>query len=250
VPLRVAVHLGLRLGELLALRWPDIDFESARLRIAHTLHRQPKVEGGGWQLAQPKSKRSRRVLPLAPAMLESLRAHQTRQLAERLETGPEWQEHGFVFASAVGTPLEERNVRRAFYQLLDRAGLPRKRLHDLRHGTATLMLASGANPRAVMEQLGHSQISLTMDTYAHVLPDVLRREAEGVEKLLEATSGTIPNPVVVTAVVKSTAAPFVASLDAHRAKRKRRDFKGLECGPPETRTPDPLIKSQLLYHLS
>jgi integrase len=249
-PLRVAIHLGLRLGELLALRWCDVDFESARLRVAHTLHHRPKSQGGGWQLAQPKSKRSRRVLPLAPGIAESLRAHRKQQLVDRLEVGPNWQEHDFVFASAVGTPLEERNVRREFYRLLDRAGLPAKRLHDLRHGTATLMLASGASPRAVMEQLGHSQISLTMDTYAHVLPDVLRREAEGVEKLLEAASGAIPNPVVVTAVVKPAAAPFVASLDAHRAKRKRRHFKGLECGPPETRTPDPLIKSQLLYHLS
>jgi integrase len=87
VPLRVAVHLGLRLGELLAVRWADIDFATARLQVAHTLHRLPKTEASGWRLAQPKSKRSRRVLLLAPAMLEALRERfQTPWLSPRLST--------------------------------------------------------------------------------------------------------------------------------------------------------------------
>ena len=248
--LTVAAHAGLRLGELLGLRWPDVDLDNGRLRIAQSLRWLPKKDGGGWRLAEPKSKRSRRVLSLATPVVEVLRGHRTHQLEERLATGPGWSDHGFVFASTVGTPLEERNVRRDFYRLLDRAGLPRKRLHDLRHGCATIMLAAGANPRAVMEQLGHSQISLTMDTYSHVLPDVLRREAESVAALLELPKVAVSDPVVVTGVVKLPVDGGVVTLDAKRSTRKRRESRRFQSGPPRDRTEDPLIKSQLLYQLS
>jgi hypothetical protein len=123
----------------------------------------------------------------------------------------------------------------------EQAGLPRKRLHDLRHGCATIMIAAGASPRAVVEQLGHSQISLTMDTYSDVLPDVLRREAENVAALLEAPKSAMPDPVVVTGVVNRPAAAKREALDAQRANKKRRETRRFSSGPPRDRTEDPLI---------
>jgi integrase len=113
---------------------------------------------------------------LPAVAVTALRSHRTRQLEARLAAGGRWQDRGFVFASAVGTPLEQRNLTRQFKALLTAATLPDMRLHDLRHSCATLLLAQGVNPRVVMETLGHSQVSLTLNTYSHVLP-ALQRDA-------------------------------------------------------------------------
>ena len=115
-----------------------------------------------------------------------LKKHHTRQRKERLIAGSDWREHGLVFASTIGTPLDERNVRRAFRDILQTAGLPRMRIHDLRHTCATLLLAAGVHPRVVSETLGHSQISLTLDTYSTVLPSVSRAAAEEMNAVLSA----------------------------------------------------------------
>jgi integrase len=98
-----------------------------------------------------------------------LKGHRTRQLEERLAAGGTWEETGLVFTSPIGTALDSRNVTREFHVLLEAAGLPSIRFHDLRHTAATLLLAQGVDPRTIMETLGHSQISLTLNTYSHVL---------------------------------------------------------------------------------
>jgi integrase len=104
---------------------------------------------------------------------------------ERANIGPEWQEHGLVFPSEVGTPISPRNLQRHFKLLLVAAKLPATiRIHDLRHSCATLLIAQGVHPRVVMEILGHSQISVTMNTYAHVLPETQREAAAKLEVLL------------------------------------------------------------------
>jgi integrase len=108
-----------------------------------------------------------------------------RQLEARLAAGGRWQDRSFVFTSAVGTPLDPRNVTRKFKALLTAANLPNIRLHDLRHSCATLLLAQGVNPRVVMETLGHSQISLTLNTYTHVLPALQRDAAARMNAVLE-----------------------------------------------------------------
>jgi integrase len=123
-----------------------------------------------------KSARSRRTIALPQVAVVALRAHRVRQLEARLAAGGRWQEHGLIFTSAVGTALEPRNLHRSFKALLRTAGLPNIRIHDLRHSCATLLLAQGVNPRVVMETLGHSQVSLTLNTYSHVLP-ALQRDA-------------------------------------------------------------------------
>jgi integrase len=128
------------------------------------------------QITELKSTRSRRTIALPAVAITALRSHRVRQLEARLLAGGLWQDRGFVFASSVGTPLEPRNVTRQFKALLTVANLPNIRLHDLRHSCATLLLAQGVNPRVVMETLGHSQVSLTLNTYSHVLP-ALQRDA-------------------------------------------------------------------------
>jgi integrase len=127
-------------------------------------------------VVEPKSARSRRTIALPTVAVTALRAHRVRQLENRLAAGARWREGGFVFTSGIGTPVEPRRITREFRVLLTGAGLPPIRLHDLRHSCATLLLAQGVSPRVVMETLGHSQVSLTLNTYSHVLP-VLQQEA-------------------------------------------------------------------------
>ncbi|MCL4310712.1 MAG: site-specific integrase [Actinomycetota bacterium] len=178
----VAVSLGLRRGECLALRWEDVDLEARTLRVCHTLQR---VDGGGWELAEPKSKNSRRTLGLPVFATLALREHRKHQLEEKMLAGPHWQDHDFVFTSKLGTPLDGQHLYfRHFKMLLRKAGLPDIRFHDLRHSCASLLLVQGVSPRVVMETLGHSQISLTMNTYSHVMPVLMKEAAEKMDEVL------------------------------------------------------------------
>ena len=119
-------------------------------------------------------------------VVEALKRHRESQKREQLLAGSRWVHSDLVFTSTIGTPLDERNVRRQFKALLEAAGLPSMRLHDLRHSTATRLLSKGVHPRIVMETLGHSQISLTMDTYTHAPPTL---QAEAAARLDEALGG-------------------------------------------------------------
>ena len=177
----VAVALGLRQGEILGLRWDDVDLEAGALSVRHALF-TPK--GGGWQLVPPKSERSKRTVNMPELVSVGLRAHRLRQREARLLAGSRWQEHGFVFTTKHGTPLDAWAAIRAFKGLLKAAGLPNVRFHDLRHTSATLLLAQGVDPRTIMETLGHSQISLTLNTYSHVLPSLKKDAAERMNSLL------------------------------------------------------------------
>jgi integrase len=173
-----ALSLGLRRGELLGLHWSDIDLDTATLRVNYGLQRFD----GKLHLVEPKTEKSRRVLPLPSLLIAALRTHRVRQLEERLALGADWQETGFVFTSTIGTPLEPRNINRTFDALIEKANksfeesdkLPKIRFHDLRHSCATLLLSQGVPQRTLMEILGHSQLSLTMNTYSHVLPEMTR----------------------------------------------------------------------------
>ena len=159
----LALHTGMRPGELLGLKWEDVDFDKGGLQLNRAL--------AGKNLTAPKTKRSRRRIDLSAASIAALKAHRKRQLEERMRRAGLWRDHGLVFPSTVGTPLSHRNVVRAFKDLLKRAGLPQStRLYDLRHTCATLLLGSNVHPKYVQELLGHASIALTLDTYSHVLP--------------------------------------------------------------------------------
>ena len=181
----VAVALGLRHGETLGLRWAeDVELDSGVLHVRQALQRRK----GGIFFVVPKSKRSRRSVAMPAVVTAALKTHRVRQLEERMVAGSRWVESGLVFTTRRGTPLDPSNVTKAFHELLVSAGLPRIRIHDLRHTAATLLLAQGVSPRVIMEILGHSQISLTMDTYSHVLPALQREAAEQMDAVLGADS--------------------------------------------------------------
>ena len=161
----VAIGLGLRRGELLALRWQSVDLNQGWLRVEETLERID----GQLILWAPKSARSRRTLALPGVCLDALKDQQARQNTWR-ESAVNWTESGLVFTTMIGTPIEPRNLNRHFGTVRERTDVPPVRFHDLRHTCATLLLASGEQPRVIMHVLGHSMISTTLDLYAHVLP--------------------------------------------------------------------------------
>ena len=165
----VAIHTGLRQGELLGISWDEVDLEAGTLSV----HRTLSGAKGGPKFTTPKNNRTRRVR-LTPQAAEALRDHRKRQLEERLRFAGLWQDQGLVFCSTVGTPLSRHNVyKRSFKPLLERAGLPHTfRFHDLRHTFATLMACSGGHVKVVQEMLGHATISITLDLYSHVLQDM------------------------------------------------------------------------------
>jgi integrase len=168
----VALAVGLRQGEALGLRWDDVDLDTGVLRVRHAL----QAVDGQLVLVDPKTSRSRRSIQLPSLAVDALREHRIRQSAERARVGEAWSDQGFVFTSQMGRPLHGATVTHRFQQLLATAGLPRQRFHDLRHGCATLLLAQGVSPRVVMDVLGHSAITLTLNTYSHVVP-ALQTEA-------------------------------------------------------------------------
>ena len=137
-------------------------------------------------MVEPKTGSSVRTVVLPKLAVRYLREHKKRQNAERLALGDAWREHGLVFASSVGTPIEPRNVNRRWDELRAKAGLDWLRLHDLRHGCASFLLAQGVPARAIMEVLGHSEIGVTMNTYAHVLPELRQEAADAIDDLFGA----------------------------------------------------------------
>ena len=177
----LAVTTGLRQGELLGLRWDDIDLEVGTLQVRRTL----TTAKGGPVLSAPKTKGSRRTVKLSPTALEALRSHLARQLEEIDRVGSLWREKGLIFAAEVGEPLRRQYVTaRRFKPLLRRAGLPEIRFHDLRHTCATLLLSENVNPKVVSEMLGHATIAITLDTYSHVLPTMQESAAKAMEDAL------------------------------------------------------------------
>jgi len=173
--------LGLRRGEALGLKWEDIDLEKGSLTVNRALQRQ---KGKGLVFVEPKSESSRRTVALPGFAVESLKEHRNRQLEERLKAGSEWEDYDLAFPSERGTPLAPDNLHRSFHRILERAKLRKVRFHDLRHAAATFLLAQGLPPRVIMETLGHSQISLTMNTYAHVSAELQRGAADAMDDLL------------------------------------------------------------------
>ena len=177
----LAIHTGLRQGELLGLKWEDVDLESGTLRVRRTL----VTAKAGPVLTAPKTKGSRRSVKLTQGAVEALRSHLKHQLQEIDRAGSLWRENGLMFASESGEPLDRRYLTSCRYKaLLKRAELPMIRFHDLRHTCATLLLSKNVNPKIVSEMLGHASIAITLDTYSHVLPNMRDQAAAAMEEAL------------------------------------------------------------------
>ena len=178
----VLLQTGVRIGEALAFRWQDIDLGRATASIVRT-HRF--FGGQGIVAGPPKTPRSRRLISLSPETVRVLAEHRRIQLEHRLGLGPAYRDNDLVFADDIGGPLYDSTVRRAFYAIVRRAGLPRDlRIHDLRHTAATLMLANGVHVKVVSERLGHADIAFTLKTYGHVLPGMDESAAAMMDRIL------------------------------------------------------------------
>ncbi|MGI9048270.1 MAG: tyrosine-type recombinase/integrase, partial [Rubrobacteraceae bacterium] len=165
----VALHTGLRQGELLALRWEDVNLEGNTLQVRRTLTR----DGGKLAVGPTKTAKGRRTVKLTRDAAEALREHLTRQLEEIDILGDQYQPGGLAFATTKGTLINPTNLRkRSFAPLLVRASLPHQTFHQLRHTAATILLLKNVNPKIVSEMLGHASIAITLDTYSHVLPNM------------------------------------------------------------------------------
>jgi len=183
----LAVHTGMREGELLGLKWEDVslDGEEPVLRLRRALVR----EAGKVALGELKTPKSRRQVRLTRAAAGALRAHLARQMEEIERAGPSYRAGGLVFATESGSPINPSNLRnRSFKPLLRRAGLAGICFHDLRHTCATLLLTRNVHPKLVQELLGHATISMTLDTYSHFLPSM----GDQTVRAMEAALGSAP----------------------------------------------------------
>ena len=185
-----ALMTGMRPEEYLALRWSDIDFSREIVKVQRAL---VWSKGGGFQFGEPKTKKSRRSIPLSKSMFAKLKTHRKKQLEYRFGLGQAYHNLDLVFASEVGNPLHYRNITQRHYEkILENAGLSEEGfvLYSLRHSCATLLLSTGENPKIVAERLGHTSVKMTLDTYSHVLPDMQKGASDKLDALLYRKSGT------------------------------------------------------------
>lgn len=174
-----AIAMGLRRGEIIGLRRSDLDLDNRVLYVRQQRQRRRDVLYDD----DPKSRR-RHAVPLPALCIAPLRWHRMRQSAARAKAGEQWHESGYVFTTRTGRQVEPRNVYRSFTRIADSTGIRVVRLHDARHGTATLLPAAGVASRVVTEILGHSRISITMDAYTHVVQDTQREAMSRMDRLL------------------------------------------------------------------
>ncbi len=181
----LAIALGFRRGEVVGLRWENLDLDKREIRVRT---QRQRVRGEAYE-DDPKGRRRKQTLPLPAICLAPLRWQRMRQTAMRNAAGDQWKETGYVFTTRTGRPIEPRNLYRSFTRVAGTAGLRVIRLHDARHGCATLLTAAGVAPRVVMEILGHSQIAVTMNIYAHVVQDTQREAVSHLDRMLKRRPG-------------------------------------------------------------
>jgi integrase len=177
----LAIHTGMRQGELFGLKWTDIQWQTGVMYV----QRQVKwVPGQGWGFKDTKTKSGRRTIKLGEGTLQVLRLHREQQATNKVVAGDRWKEHGLVFPSLVGTPSNPSNLRKDFLKFLQEAGLHKIRFHDLRHTAASLMLNNGVPPIVVSKILGHSKPSITLDVYGHLYQEMQTDAAKIMDDLL------------------------------------------------------------------
>ena len=217
---------GLRRGELLALRWCNLDLDKSILYVTETAF---KLGNGDYIIKEPKTAQSRRSVTIPPSLVELFKAYRVDQELLRVQLGITLKIDDFVFIRPDGSPINPSAVTLAFRRIIKRAGLKDLRIHDLRHTHATLMLKAGIHPKVVSERLGHANIGITLDIYSHVLPGMQEAAAEKFDLIFNEDVSKNSDPNVSKMLAKS---------------------EGLSGRPYRSRTCDTLIKSQVLYQLS
>ena len=179
LPILLAIAMGLRRGEILGLRWQDIDLAAGALKVRHSI-------GKGGVVRAPKTSHSRRAISLPPSVVDALKEQQARQLEDQARLEGAYQGHGFVVARQDGSAYLPDHLTHAFAKLAKRAGFTGLRFHDLRHTSATLLLAAGVDVKTIASRLGHSSAVVTLNTYAHMLRQMDEHAASKMDLLLTA----------------------------------------------------------------
>ncbi|NME98843.1 site-specific integrase [Aneurinibacillus aneurinilyticus] len=190
----LAIYTGMRRGEILALRWQDCNLDEGKLSVRQTLY------GTGidqLQFRETKTKAARRVISLPPFVVNCLKKHKTEQNEQKLRLGNAYKSLDLVVATPLGTPVEPNTMNDYFQKQTKHAGLPVIRFHDLRHTHATILLRMGENPKLVSERLGHASVTITLDTYSHVLPDMQKDLAANLEIAMRNSRKTLPSNTLV-----------------------------------------------------
>lgn len=175
---------GMRRGEALGLRWADVNWERGAVHISQTVAPDKSDRGRAIILARTKTHASARSVRLTKETLAALVDHRDRQRFQRQATGGEWQDHDLIVSTSLGTPINPNNVTRSYNRLVILSGVPRIRVHDLRHTAATMLLRVGVPAKIVSERLGHASVGITMDLYSHVTPDMQDEAALAVSAIL------------------------------------------------------------------
>jgi len=223
VYLSTLLYTGLRRGELLALRWRNLDLDRASLIVMETAY---VLGTGEYVIKEPKTPHSRRSVSLSPSLVALLKEYRADQELLRIQLGIGLSDNDLVFIRPDGSPINPNAVTLAFHRIIKKAGLKNIRLHDLRHTHATLMLKAGEHPKIVSERLGHANIGITLDTYSHVLPGLQEAAAERFDRVFE------------EGIKEEKPEGNVSKMLANG--------EGFECRLYRSRTCDTLIKSQVL----
>ena len=165
----MAIITGMRKGEIIALRWADVDFERRLLRVLSTVDYIP---GYGYVENEPKTQAGKWTIDLPEFFIDMLKAHKVKQEERRIKVGEAWEGRDLVFPDLTGGYLNPIHVLRMFKKILERAELPHMHFHDLRHSAATILISMGINPKVIQELLGHSDISITLGIYGHLFPSM------------------------------------------------------------------------------
>ena len=176
-----ALETGTRPSEYIGLQWPDLDWQTGKIKIERTIMR-PK--GGGWRYETLKTKKSLRTIPLSLHLLNLLKEHRTRQLEARLLAGPNWKDNNLIFPNIYGEPSNGVWLSQNFQKLIKKVGFEGVRLYDLRHTMGTQLIASGLSAAIVAERMGHSTVKLTLDTYTSVLPTMQQEATDRITSIM------------------------------------------------------------------
>jgi len=177
----LALYTGMRKGEILALRWQDVDLEQAKLQVRRTLYRVD----GELVFQEPKTRGSLRTITLPDFAVSALKQHKAKQNKNKLLLGPAYNDYDLVVCNGNGNPVDPKDINRDMKYVIQKYNLPKLRFHDLRHTHASILLQLGEHPKVVSERLGHSSISITLDTYSHVMPDMQKNLARAFDSAMK-----------------------------------------------------------------